>query len=624
MDPPSGFRVKRKPILDSASSEQFNDGDLPPGARVFPERRARSAGPSSRSRLALPGDEENPPPLPPRSRSPHIINDSAATLSPPSYYPPGLRRVGSAATIGAIETHSSTATTTGYPDPPPPYSSALAPRPSLPTTPSFTQTALSTARDLAARLKPLPTTTTKHHTVALHTPPLVLYRGPATSITLTIFTSPSRPLPATRTLRLQRRGLSGDTGARLKALVGSSSWSDVTPSRRANPQDVDPSLERSWTRDIARVTARLARCSGGTAATHAPRETHMIRIPAAAGDGYFRVVVCAGPGAKQPLCSSPVFRVASASADASVLRGASLATLPLEVGVKVASAVANGFVGRAVAPVAGTARAVAAAGGVQRYRPGLDAARVAYDSSGLGERVGAMEGRYAPVGEGAADEELDVVGPDEGPVKPFPLRFQGRVVRGTGNGRGQLGVPTANLGDVPDDIKLRLKGVYFGWACILPRPGLEGISHDWHEAMISAGPSPYASATVLARTTVTVHMIYDFEEQFYDAKMQVIVMGYLRPNKPPHTPLDEALDAVSQDVWLTMASLSRENWGPQMTLDKIKAAKTARTFSDKYVDAREKVQRQVDRIPAHWAGIRTAGAALRDEAHGSGGYWIAR
>lgn len=633
MDAPTAFQVKRKPIPRSTTEQVGNGRDLRSRTRAIPERRAQSAGPGRRRRDELELSEEEPPPLPPRPRSPDIISSSTGSLLVPGHTPE-LRRAASAVTLGGPVTDSPIE---GLPsDPPPPYSSAntfpAASAPS-PAGPSFAQTALSSARDLAARFKPLPTTTTKHYTVALHSSPLVIYRGSTTSISLTIFTSSFALLPPGRTLWLQRRGLSGDTGSRLKALVGATGGRiEVTPVQRVASASVDDAQERAWVRDISRVGARLARRGG---VQHLPRETHVVRIPGTAEDGYFRVLVIGGGGKQRVLCSSPVFRVASASADASVLRGASLLTLPLEVGVKVASTMATVAAGKVVGPVAGAATQVVGSR-TKKYRPALDAAQAVYGASGVGAKVTAAEGRYAEQargtdyeafqGEGEVDDSLDVVGPDEGPQKPYPLKFQGKVVRGTGKGRETVGVPTANLSDVPDDIKPRLKGVYFGWACIMAKSGLENLSHDWHEAIISAGPSPYASpATVLAKTTITVHMIYDFEGQpFFDAKVRVIVMGFLRHMKLADALPDEVLDAVSQDVWLTMASLSRENWGPLTTLDTIKAAKTARTFSDKYIDARVKVQKQVERIPAHWAGIRTAGAELRDQAHGKGGYWIPR
>ena len=486
---------------------------------------------------------------------------------------------------------------------------------------------------------PQNTTSTKHYTILLHSSPLIIYRGPKTNITLTIFSSPSHPLPPpeSRTLHLQPRGYSGDTGSRLKAFMGfTESWIDVTPALRvSSPTDVDPAVAKRWESDIARATKRLAKHAGRQGA-HVARETHVVRIPAAAEDGYFRVVVChtetSGDKKKHKvLCAGPMVRIASLSTDASRFRGAKLRTLPLEAGIEVATMFANTTVGNFVGPVVETVQ-----GTIQQYQPGFaatTAGELAYGATvedkvaAVGEKVDqAREDRYRTIDleDAAARNEVDVVGPDEGPQEPFPIKFKGKVVRGTGKGTERLGIPTANLGDVPEDIKFRLKGVYFGWAKILESKGSESPSGDWHEAIISVEPSPYASPSVVHKTTVAVHMLHSFDECFYDAKVQVIVLGFLRPMKPAGTPEEEMLDAITQDLWLAMSSLNRENWGPDGAVEKIKALQSTRSFSDKYVGVREKVQTRIDRIPAHWVGVRTAGGELRDQALGNGGYWIAR
>jgi hypothetical protein len=486
---------------------------------------------------------------------------------------------------------------------------------------------------------PQNTTSTKHYTILLHSSPLIVYRGPKTNITLTIFSSPQHPLPPPdcRTLHLQPRGYSGDTGSRLKAFIGfTDDWVDVTPDLRVpSPTDVEASVAKRWENDIARATKRLAKHAGKHGA-HVARETHVVRIPAAAQDGYFRVVVCQtetiGDKKKHKvLCAGPMVRIASLSTDASRFRGAKLRTLPIEAGIQVATSFANNTVGNLVGPVVEQVQ-----GKIQQFQPGFaatTAGELAYGATvedkvaAVGERVDqARENHYRTIDleDAAARNEVDVIGPEEGPQKPFPIKFKGKVVRGTGKGTEQLGIPTANLGGVPDDIKFRLKGVYFGWARILEAPGLDPPSADWHEAIISVGPSPYASPSVVQKTVVAVHLLHSFDEQFHDAKVEAVVMGFLRPMKAAGTPDEEMLDAVTQDLWLAMASLSRENWGPDGAVERIRAVQSTRSFSDKYVGVREKVQTRIDRIPAHWVGVRTAGGGLRDQAHGNGGFWIAR
>ncbi|SLM38903.1 riboflavin kinase [Lasallia pustulata] len=63
--------------------------------------------------------------------------------------------------------------------------------------------------------------------------------------------------------------------------------------------------------------------------------------------------MCSGEDGKKLLCSSPLFRLFSTSKESSSIRGASLRTLPLEVGIKVGSIVANNAARAAVVATAG-------------------------------------------------------------------------------------------------------------------------------------------------------------------------------------------------------------------------------------------------------------------------------
>ncbi|KAK0630870.1 hypothetical protein B0T17DRAFT_590250 [Bombardia bombarda] len=505
----------------------------------------------------------------------------------------------------------------------------------------FWQSALSETRHFAGGLIPHPTESTKHFTILRHSPALVFYRGPTTSVAITIFSAPKHPLPADRTIWLQQRGFSGDSGMKIKALVGATStWLDVTPSARVEAQGLAPNSERSWQRDIGKAAKRSVK-EKGDAKAHVPRETHVVRIPEASADGYFRLVLCTGGSAadidggssrRKVLCPSPIFRIASTSTDSSVMRGASLSTMPIEMGVKVASVMASNTVNRYLAPVTAVAQA-----GASKLQPVLlakDAGQFLFGGSGSKSKVGAGGEQYSerdpgyitPQTEGVLyGQGPEVVGSDEGPERPFPVKFQGRVVPGTGRSRGELGVPTANLADIPEEVKYSLRGVYFGWARILPGKGLDTTSQEWHEALISAGPSPYPRPSVVAETMMTVHLIHNFAgANFFNAKMKVIVMGYLRPMQQPTAPLQDRLRAISWDVQLTGASLSRENWGPDMTVDRLKSIKSSRSLSEKYADTRSKVQKQVERVPVHLAGIRAGDGEHRDKIHGNGGYWVAR
>ncbi|OAA55541.1 and nb-arc domain containing protein [Niveomyces insectorum RCEF 264] len=541
--------------------------------------------------------------------------------------------------------------------------------------PSFWKTALEETKFLAGGLLQKPFESTKHYTVMRHSPGLIMYRGPNTSIVVTVFSTPDHPLPADRTVWLQRRGFSGDTGLKLKTLVGASgSWLDVTPERRAAASDLPANDERAYQRDIAKLLKK-AKQGEKSLAKRQPRETLVVRIPAAAADGYFRLVVCSGgvtaasatattatatatataTTKRKVLCGSPVFRIASTSSDASIFRGASLRTLPMEMGVAAASMLTNNYVTNAAAPIVDA---------VQKYQPNTVqtlAAETVYDQSRLSSKVSGLGENYdksremvyqaydpsvlaasqksSSKGVDRADNDdddeapPDVIGPDSGPVEPFPIKFSGRVVRGTGRSSAEMGVPTANLADVPDEMRLRLRGVYFGWATVVPRKGAAAgedsrIHLDWIEAVVTIGPSPWAvaSASVVLRNEVAVHLLYDFGgASLLDAKLKMLLMGYLRPAAAAATTAAAAATAASNDdARVVVTSLSRPNWCPRPTLQRIETEKSGRSLSDKYVDTRGKLQRHVDKIPLHLAGVRTSGAELRDHLYGNGGFWIPR
>lgn len=638
MDPPSSLRIKRKPVPGYAQPARppFDDGpstgvtSLSLQTDISLSRKASQLSLAAENNACVAFYEEDaPPPMPPR------WYDSMALVSSPDTMSTFLSE-----TAQGTLTQISNST------------------PSTPMTPlsatkekSMWKTALSETRHFAGGLISHPHMSTKHYTILRHSPSLVLYRGPTTSVVITIFSSTKldNPMPSDRTVWLQQRGFSGDTGMKLKSLVGASgSWLDVTPALQALPTDMSEADERGWQRDIGKFLKRAAKEKG--ISSHMPRETHVIRIPIAAQDGYFRLVLCTGgtslPGIeggsskttrRKALCTSPIFRIASTSTDSSVLRGASLRTLPLELGVKVASTIGSTAVMNIISPVVSPVTETIQSQ-IDRYHPGFVASQVgmnAYSQSGLegkvegvGERVDeAREKGYDAfeVLEEGAEIPVEVIGANEGPEKPFPIKFSGKVVPGTGRGSQESGIPTANLVDFPDDIRFRLSGVYIGWACIIPKNGLDGVSHDWHESIISVGPSPYASPSIVAKTVVAVHFIHDFgKATFLSAKVKAIAMAFLRPMRSGNITKDAMLEMVSQDTTVTVASLSREKWGPEMTLDKMKTEKSSGSFSDKYVDTREKMQKQMDRVPLHWAAVRTVGAEMRDRVHGNGGVWIAR
>lgn len=197
------------------------------------------------------------------------------------------------------------------------------------------ESAYSEAKYFAGGLISHPHESTRHYTILRHSLGLIYYRGPSTNVVITIFSD--GPLPDDRTIWLQKRGFSGKTGLAVGAALGTrTAWIDVTPIIQRTPDELMPDQERAWQRDILSFSRKARDSKYGR--DHVPRETNLIRIPHAAEDGYLRIVVCSG---RKVLCPSPTFRYASTSADPGSLRGASLLTLPLEVGLKVGTRVAT-------------------------------------------------------------------------------------------------------------------------------------------------------------------------------------------------------------------------------------------------------------------------------------------
>lgn len=181
-----------------------------------------------------------------------------------------------------------------------------------------------------------------------------------------------------------------------------------------------------------------------------------------------------------------------------------------------------------------------------------------------------------------------IVGPEEGPGKPFPIYLSGTVQRGFGRGGKDLGCPTANL---PSKVLSQEgglidapTGVYFGYARILgeeeggrgeeyedkeqkdkavgsksDESGVKSTSGNLTEQdfkvypmVMSLGWNPfYANKTKTAvravrcwlRESVSrvltdtchrlaqqeVHIMHPFKADFYGLHIKTIVLGYIRP-----------------------------------------------------------------------------------------------
>ncbi len=603
----SAFSIPRRPVTSAALP-----ADPPPPYSALPGRpplppRLRSSKSATRLHER---QKHQPPELPPpfplsKNKStatlpPGFVFDDAAashSLSPPPPLP--VRRAKSSVDLRRPQTSAE----------------------STVKTESSWKKALDEAQYFAGGLISSPVESTRHHSIIRHSGALVWYRGPATSVTITVLSD--EPLPQTRTLWLQQKGYSGSMGMSLKAMVGTTSgWLDVTPSTRAEAVHFPVNEERGIQRDLKRFIKKAT----GRMKGHVPRETHIVRIPAAAQDGYFRIVVCQTSDGKKLLGGSPVFRLASTSADVSVLRGAGLRSMPLEVGAKMASVVGSAMVTTYAGAATGAAKAgVGKVASVTVKKVGQQAYR-GYERTGVGEMVkGSWQtstmGRYErAVSSAMMEPTVGIVGRDEGPEMPFPIKFSGRVVKGSGYTAARYGFPTANLVDVPEELTMRMTGTFAAWVRI---KGADEGDIAWNEAVVGIAPAENAPPRIVSKNLVAVHILHEFDEvELCGESLQVLLMGFLRPVHGAVEDVDAAMQRHADDLLTTLATLARPRWQPQETRERLRTRRSERGWSERLDGVTGMLVARVDRVPMHKAGIRSEAGALRDASYGNGGLWI--
>ncbi|KAG5921746.1 riboflavin kinase [Claviceps capensis] len=174
-----------------------------------------------------------------------------------------------------------------------------------------------------------------------------------------------------------------------------------------------------------------------------------------------------------------------------------------------------------------------------------------------------------------------IVGPDSGPERPFPYRMEGKVIAGFGRGSKELGIPTANL---PVDstqtpwIDAILSGVYFGYASLQSIPSshaestssssssgpgapvpVSGIGSEpaLFPMVMSIGYNPFYKNTV---RSAEVHILHEFEADFYGAHMRLLIVGFIREEKD-YVSREALIEDIEEDCRVARRSLGRGAWG---------------------------------------------------------------
>ncbi|THY93676.1 riboflavin kinase [Aureobasidium pullulans] len=145
-----------------------------------------------------------------------------------------------------------------------------------------------------------------------------------------------------------------------------------------------------------------------------------------------------------------------------------------------------------------------------------------------------------------------VVGPDSGPAPPFPLKLNGEVVKGFGRGSKELGIPTANIPisgltvGGHQDIE---SGVYYGYASL-------SSTKKVYPQVMSIGWNPFYKNSV---RSVEVHVLNKFEKDFYGSHMNLVILGFIRPEYD-YVSKESLIEDIEFDVEVARRSLEREGY----------------------------------------------------------------
>ncbi|KAK0123903.1 hypothetical protein ONS95_008895 [Cadophora gregata] len=487
---------------------------------------------------------------------------------------------------------------------------------------SFIQEAFREARHFAGGLITHPVESTKHFTILRHSHGLVFYQGAKTTLAVSIFSD--QPLPPERTIWLQSKGWSGTAGMRARAFMGrNGNWINVTPSLNVGPEQLKATDERAWQRDIANFRKKP---KSSKQQYHILRETAIVRIPEEAEDGYFQLVLCLGDR-KKVLCPSPVFRILSSSTSPGSLRGASLTTLPLELGVIAFGTYARNTAGRVVGPVASVIQ-----NRVQKLMPSWvaqQATPAAYGVMKPSDKQANQGQGGSTFGPGTSEITLEA-----GPQTPYPLRFIANSEPAV-TGVEQFNMPGMALTGIPANIVQGLSGYYLGWARFLRQPttGNTKASNDtWYQAVFSALP---ISLQTPENRNIIVRLTRDYEGWSPERRViEVRIMGFIRPDDPLQRDGlrrglqardSEAAEAVMlaemNDILLAENILDQPAWHPDAV-----PPISAQPGTSGGQSFRMAAQRQIGKVPFHKFGVRSPidGDGVRDTLVTSNGYFVRR
>lgn len=121
----------------------------------------------------------------------------------------------------------------------------------------------------------------------------------------------------------------------------------------------------------------------------------------------------------------------------------------------------------------------------------------------------------------------------------------------------QLGIPTANIpisGLSVGGNENITSGVYYGWAGLSPNAALDDpASPAVFPMVMSIGWNPFYKNTV---RSVEVHIMHDFKRDFYGSHMNLVILGFIRPEYD-YVSVESLVEDIRTDIDVAGRSLER-------------------------------------------------------------------
>jgi riboflavin kinase len=142
----------------------------------------------------------------------------------------------------------------------------------------------------------------------------------------------------------------------------------------------------------------------------------------------------------------------------------------------------------------------------------------------------------------------------------------------------QLGIPTANI--PPSGLAAYpslSSGVYYGYV------GLLHSSAEIFPAVLSIGYNPFYANTT---RSIEIHILHEFHQDFYDASLNLLMLGYIRPEYD-YVSKESLVEDIKIDCDVARRSLERNAY------QKYQEEAWLRDFTWKDSIDVEKVEREV-------------------------------